>query len=105
MKERRVDLIAQAFAARMMAEIRFHVEQRAGFILECVIADMFPGESVELYGRKVNSDARLDRTNRVIEALDSGATASDVARKTGVPARTVRHIRQVRGRIGGKPSP
>lgn len=93
-------MIAQAFAARMMAEVRFHMEQRAGFILECVIADMFPGESVELYGRKVDPEHRQERTMLVLEA----ATATDAAKLGGITERHARRLRK-RGRIGGQTTP
>jgi hypothetical protein len=103
---RRVDIIAQAFAARLIRELTLTVEQRAGLWLECVVAEMFPGESVELYGRKIDSGARADRTAKVEAALAAGAAPLEVARKLGVPETTVRRVhKRRRGVIGRQSSP
>lgn len=98
---RRVDAIAQAFAQRLLTEVQAHVQQRAGFWLECVVAEMFPGESVELYGRKIASATREQRDSKVAQALDGGASPLEVARQLGVPETTVRRVhKRRRGSIG-----
>lgn len=103
---RRVDLIAQRFADRMMTDLERYARTRAGFWLDCVIAEMFPGESVELYGRKIDSAAREQRTAQIESALAAGATPLQVARQLKVPETTVRRVhKRRRGSIGRQSPP
>lgn len=95
---RRVDVIAQAFAQRLLTEVQAHVQQRAGFWLECVVAEMFPGESVDLYGAKIPVTQRAERQARIAAALAAGASPAEVARTERI---TERHARRIRGRVGG----
>lgn len=99
-KQRRVDVIAQAFADRIFRELHAHTKVHAGFWLEAVVSEMFPGESVELYGPKLPSADRLQRQARIEAAVEAGESADAIARREGVTDRTVRTVRRrLRGKI------
>jgi len=74
-------------------------------IIQGVLRELFPGETVRLYIPKIGAESRTERHTSVLQALDAGRSAQEVAKALGVPARTVRHIRARRGTIGGKPPP
>jgi len=74
-------------------------------VIQLVLRELYPGETLRLYIPKIGADTRADRVTSVLEALDGGSSAQEVSKALGVPVRTVRHIRARRGTIGGKPTP
>lgn len=102
---RRVDLIAQAFAERLLREVEQHIEARAGFWLECVIAEMAPGETIDLSAPKIHPGERTARDAAVVQAVEQASDASvrELARRLGVSKSTVHRVKQRRrGTIGIK---
>jgi len=102
---RRLDLVAQQFCDRMMQDIEHYARTRAGFWLECVLAEMAPGESIEIYGPKGREKTGTERNARVLQAITATPQASlqQIASQLGVPKTTVHRIKaRRRGTIGGR---
>lgn len=104
-KQRRVDIIAQAFADRIFRELHAHTKVHAGFWLEAVVSEMFPGESVELYAPKIASTARAERDAKVMQALNGGASPLEASKQLGVPETTVRRVHKRRRIDSGRQFP
>jgi Mor family transcriptional regulator len=67
-------------------------------VFSAQLSAMFGGEEVRFYVPKAASDLRAARDERIAAALAAGKPATDVAKVERV---SERHVRRVRGRIGG----
>lgn len=71
---------------------------QVSFVMATQLAAMFGGEEVRLYVPKTVPDLRAARDERIARAIEQGEPPQQVARREAV---SERHVRRVRGRIGG----
>lgn len=76
-------------------ENREAMRETARSVLDHEFRRMFGGELLQLYVPKIE---REQRDARIAAALEAGADPKDVAKREAL---TDRHVRRLRGRIGG----
>lgn len=70
-------------------------------VIQGVLREMFPGETIRIYIPKIGAANREQRDASVANAIESGLTVLEAAKRTGVPETTVRRInKRRRGNIG-----
>jgi Mor family transcriptional regulator len=70
----------------------------AALAIEAELRSHFGGEQVRLYIPKFGGETRKARDERITAAIAAGEAAPSVAKRESV---SERHVRRVRGRIGG----
>jgi hypothetical protein len=93
-----------AIAERLAADPRIPVENREAYrqtvrsVIEAELSRLFPGEQLRMYIPKFGSAQRKERDERIAAAIAAGEAPDDIAKRESI---TVRHVRRLRGRIGG----
>ena len=67
-------------------------------VIEGELREMFGGEQIRLYIPKLGGETRKARDERIAAAIVAGEPPPSVAKRESV---SERHVRRVRGRIGG----
>ena len=70
----------------------------AAQVIEAELCNHFSGEQIRLYIPKFGGETRKARDERIAAAIVAGEAAPIVAKRESV---SERHVRRVRGRIGG----
>lgn len=64
-------------------------------VVESVLRDMFPGESVTLYVPRTGKEDRQDRDAQIVAALSAGEAHLSIAKRLRT---SLRHVERVSGR-------
>lgn len=67
-------------------------------VFSAQLSSMFGGEEVRFYVPKAATDLRVARDERIATAIAAGEPPATVAKRENI---TERHVRNIRGRIGG----
>lgn len=73
-------------------------KETAALEIETELRNHFGGEQIRLYIPKFGGETRKARDERIAAAIVAGEPAPSVAKRESV---SERHVRRVRGRIGG----
>ena len=96
--------LIQAVADRLSKHPSLPIHNRdvfkatAASLIEAELRSQFGGEQIRLYIPKVGGEIRKERDERIVAAILAGEATPSVAKRESV---SERHVRRVRGRIGG----
>lgn len=70
-------------------------------VIQSVLRELFPGETVRLYVPKIGTDTRAERDARIAAALDAGKSVAEIVQEFKLPKTTVHRAKlRRRGTIG-----
>lgn len=92
--------IAQRAASHpsMEAAVLGAVRATLPVVLESVLREIHPGDTLRLYIPKTSSSSRIERDQRIGAALANGEHPDLIAKRESI---TTRHVRNIRKRIRG----
>jgi hypothetical protein len=96
-----INAVADILASNPMIadQHRAAFRQQATLAIEDEFSKAFGGEQLRAYVPKLASERRRERAERIAASLAAGHSPEEIAQRESV---TPRHVRRIRGSIGGR---